>query len=142
MSYKPTKVGGIVLDAKQRLLVVQGRYSGKWSVPKGTLEEEEGYLEGALREIREETGLKLQPCDTDRLEYWGVNRARLYLLQVDRNTPRLRPKDDGEISQAIWLDLGNLNELELIKDSANKMLLAVIRKLSINLEFDYGRNIF
>jgi 8-oxo-dGTP pyrophosphatase MutT (NUDIX family) len=142
MSHKPTKVGGIVLDAKQHLLVVQGKYSGKWSVPKGTLEDEEGYLEGALREIREETGLKLQPCDTDRLEYWGVNRARLYLLQVDKDRPRLRPKDDGEIAKAYWLDLSNLEELEIIKDNANKMLLAVIRKLSINLEFDFGRNMF
>jgi 8-oxo-dGTP pyrophosphatase MutT (NUDIX family) len=142
MAHKPTKVGGIVLDAKQHLLVVQGRYSGKWSVPKGTLEEEEGYLEGALREIREETGLKLQPCDTDRLEYWGVNKARLYLLQVDKNSPKVVPRDDGEISKAYWLNLSDTEELEIIKDNANKMLLSVIKKLSITLDFDFGKNMF
>jgi 8-oxo-dGTP pyrophosphatase MutT (NUDIX family) len=142
MAHKPTKVGGIVLDADDNLLIVQGRYSGKWSVPKGTLEEDETYLEGALREIREETGLKLQPCNTSRLEYWGVNRARLYLLQVDKRRPKLKPQDSGEIVRAFWLNMNDLRAVEKIKDDANKMLLAVLRKLSYNLEFEYGRNMY
>jgi hypothetical protein len=84
----------------------------------------------------------LQPCDTDRLEYWGVNKARLYLLQVDKNSPKVVPRDDGEISKAYWLNLKNTEELEIIKDNANKMLLSVIKKLSITLEFDFGKNMF
>jgi len=142
MSNRPSKVGGIILDANNHLLIVCGRYSGKWSVPKGSLEEGEGYLEGALREIREETGLKLQPCSTTQLEYWAVNRARLYLLQVDQEEPKLKPRDHGEIMDSMWLDMTDLEELERIKDVSNKMLLAVLRKLSYSLNFDYGRKMF
>ena len=142
MAHKPTKVGGIVLDAEDNLLIVQGRYSGKWSVPKGTHEDDETYLEGALREIKEETGLKLLPCNTSRLEYWAVNRARLYLLQVDKRKPKIKPNDNGEIVRALWLNMRDLRMLEKIKDDSNKMLLAVLRKLSYNLDFDYGRNMY
>lgn len=142
MTTNPSKVGGIILDANNHLLIVCGRYSQKWSVPKGSLEEDESYLEGALREIREETGLKLQPCSTSQLEFWAVNRARLYLLQVDNERPKLKPIDKGEIIDAIWLDLNNLEQLERIKDVSNKMLLAVLRKLSYSLNFDYGRKMF
>ncbi len=142
MSYRPTKVGGIILDRDDHLLIVKGKHSGKWSVPKGTLEDNETLLEGALREIKEETGLKLQPCSVKKLEYWAVNRARLYLLQVEKRKPRLRPKDEKEIKMAYWLDLRNLEELEIVKKDANKMLLAVLRKLSYNLNFDFGELIY
>ena len=142
MTCRPNKVGGIILDANNHLLIVYGRHSEKWSVPKGSLEEGEGYLEGALREIREETGLKLQPCSISQLEYWAVNHARLYLLQVDQKQPKLKTRDDEEIINAMWLDMTDLDELERIKDSSNKMLLAVLRKLSYSLNFDYGRKMF
>jgi len=131
------KVGGIILDNNENLLLVFGKYSQKWGVPKGTLEENETYIHGALREIKEETGLELQQPNTSHLEYWSVNRARLYLLKVIKTAPLLKPYDDTEISHAIWLNLRNYQDLQLVKANANKMLLAILKKLSVILGFKY-----
>lgn len=54
--------GGIVLDARGRLLLVQrGKQPGRglWSVPGGRLEAGETAEQAASREIREETGLEV-----------------------------------------------------------------------------------
>lgn len=131
---RPQKVGGIILDRSQNLLIVFGRYSQKWGVPKGSLESGETNLQGALREIREETGLKLNPILARNLEHWTVNRCRLYLLQIDERKPVLMPNDFGEIETAIWLNLNNPYQLKQIKDKSNKMLLSVLRKIEQCLE--------
>lgn len=130
----PIKVGGIILDKNQNLLIVLGKYSQKWGVPKGSLEDDETYLEGALREIKEETGLRLNPVSIRHLEYWSVNKARLYLLQVDEIRPKLKPTDHSEIANAVWLDLSNKKQIERVKESSNKMLLAVLKKIYQTLD--------
>ena len=141
MSERPTngysnniRVGGIVLDGEQNLLIVLGKHSEKWGVPKGSLEEGETFLEGALREIREETGLRLEPESSRKLVYWGVNRARLYILRVDEVRPQLKPHDDIEIEDAEWLDLKDSELVSEIEAASNKMLLSVINKLKRILE--------
>lgn len=139
MTNNPSKVGGIILDGNENLLLVYGKYSKKWGVPKGTLEKNESYLQGAIREIQEETGLGLQCSQTNKkqLEYWSVNHARLYLLKVSEVAPLLKPYDDGEISQAIWLNLRNYEDLQMIKKDANKMLTAILKKLSTILNYKF-----
>ena len=133
-----TKVGGIILDANENLLLVFGKYSQKWGVPKGTLEDNESYLQGAIREIKEETGLGLQcPTTGSSLEYWLINRARLYLLKVTEIAPLLKPYDDGEIDHAIWLNLRNYQDLQLVKSNSNKMLISILKKLSVILNFKF-----
>ncbi len=124
-----SRVGGIILDGNKNLLIVFGKQSQKWGVPKGLREQNESHVDGALREIREETGLNLMPDSIDSLAYWGVNRARLYILQVDDVKPRLHPKDVSEIDDAIWLDLKDEDLVKEVETSANKMLVAVIKKL-------------
>lgn len=54
---KKKKAGVLIFDEKyQKILLVQSK--GKlWGPPKGTLEENETYLECAKRELKEETGL-------------------------------------------------------------------------------------
>jgi 8-oxo-dGTP pyrophosphatase MutT (NUDIX family) len=136
-SRSPTvRVGGIVLDAADNLLIVFGKNSKKWSVPKGSLEGDETFLKGAIREINEETGIHLQPDTTHHLHYWAVNRARLYLFRVDQVRPNLNPKDTVEVEKAMWLNLDDTNEISLIEDSANKMLSAVITKLRMQLKVE------
>lgn len=53
-------VGGIVFDARRRLLVVQRAHDpdrGCWSVPGGRVEPGEDDAAAVVREVREETGL-------------------------------------------------------------------------------------
>jgi 8-oxo-dGTP diphosphatase len=55
--------GGVVWrrDGGIEVLVVHRPRYDDWSLPKGKLEKGEGALEGALREVAEETGLRCRP---------------------------------------------------------------------------------
>ena len=54
-------VRAIVLDDRQRMLLVRQRHEGRdiWMVPGGGIEEGENAEEAAIREIREETDLRI-----------------------------------------------------------------------------------
>src|SRR6516164_5752775 len=54
-------VAGVVIDENGRTLVIQRRDNGHWEPPGGVLERDETITEGLLREVREETGLIVEP---------------------------------------------------------------------------------
>ncbi|QYC45784.1 hypothetical protein Nocox_41205 [Nonomuraea coxensis DSM 45129] len=54
-------VAGVVVDDQQRALLVQRRDNGHWEAPGGVLELEEDVVSGLRREVREETGLEVEP---------------------------------------------------------------------------------
>jgi 8-oxo-dGTP diphosphatase len=82
-------VGGIVIDARGYVLLVKRGNEprkGHWSIPGGLLELGESLLEGVKREIREETGLMVEPREivevVDRL-YKEGDRVRYHYVIVD-----------------------------------------------------------
>ncbi len=63
-SNSETTVGALVVDGDGRLLLVRRArdpYGGKWDVPGGFLDEAEHPHDGLRRELREETGLDVEP---------------------------------------------------------------------------------
>src|SRR6266568_6427976 len=58
-------VGAVVVDEGRVLLVRRGRepLKGKWSLPGGMLELGESLTAGVVREVREETGLNVEPIE-------------------------------------------------------------------------------
>jgi 8-oxo-dGTP diphosphatase len=58
-------VGAVVVEGGRVLLVQRGRepLKGKWSLPGGMLELGESLHEGVIREVREETGLLVEPVE-------------------------------------------------------------------------------
>ena len=54
-------VAGVVIDEDARALVVQRRDNAHWEPPGGILERDETITEGLIREVREETGLVVEP---------------------------------------------------------------------------------
>jgi len=102
--YKPytEKVfGTICMTPQNKILLVKGRRSGKWSFPKGHKESGETYLECAQRETLEEAGIDLSghiPVASHRLcvgEY--------YFYEIEEQRPCIN--DAHEIVDVRWMSL-------------------------------------
>ena len=98
--------------AQVRYLLVQGRYSEKWSFPKGHSYEGEGPLACAKREIAEETGKDTLP---DPVEYIRIGYGNYYVF-VCHTMFAPAPRDTGEIMAAEWFTLLEMAHLSLNVD--------------------------
>jgi ADP-ribose pyrophosphatase YjhB (NUDIX family) len=81
-------VGAVIVEAERVLLVRRGAepLKGHWSLPGGLLEVGESLTEGVKREVREETGLLVEPVELieliDRI-HREDNRVRYHYVIAD-----------------------------------------------------------
>lgn len=54
-------VAAVVVDDRDRALLIRRRDNGHWEPPGGVLELDEDILDGLRREVAEETGLQVEP---------------------------------------------------------------------------------
>jgi ADP-ribose pyrophosphatase YjhB (NUDIX family) len=54
-------VAGVVLDGTGRALLIRRRDNARWEAPGGVLELQEPIEDGVRREVKEETGLDVEP---------------------------------------------------------------------------------
>jgi 8-oxo-dGTP pyrophosphatase MutT (NUDIX family) len=80
--------GGIVVRDGSVLLVHRPKYDD-WSFPKGKLEGDESWEDGALREVEEETGLR---CEVGPF----AGSTRYFVLQGPKEVRYYRMTSDGE----------------------------------------------
>ncbi len=80
--------GGIVVRDGSVLLVHRPRYDD-WSFPKGKLEGDESWEDGAIREVEEETGLR---CEVGPL----AGSTRYFVAQGPKEVRYYRMTSDGE----------------------------------------------
>jgi ADP-ribose pyrophosphatase YjhB (NUDIX family) len=82
-------VGAIILDGSRVLLVERGKepLKGWWSLPGGVLETGERLEDGIRREVREETGLVVQPLAVveifERILRDAAGRAEYHYVLID-----------------------------------------------------------
>lgn len=103
--------GGIIFNEDlSKILLIKGRYSGKWGCPKGhhNLQDEDN-LHTALREISEETGYQTK-LRSRLLPNVTIDKVKLYCLLVSE-TADFNITDVHEISEIKWFDIENLKEL-------------------------------
>jgi 8-oxo-dGTP diphosphatase len=85
-SSQPTACALCVRDGQLLLVRRRGEpFRGYWDLPGGFLDEGEHPLDGLKRELREETGLEIEPCDfvgvwMDRYgtDDWSIATINLY----------------------------------------------------------------
>jgi 8-oxo-dGTP pyrophosphatase MutT (NUDIX family) len=117
--YRPRsqKVYGIIcVSTENRILLVRGRTSGIWSLPKGHLKGNELPHECALRELYEETGICLDRSDYRAAKKLYAGEYFIYSID-DEMTPTVR--DTREISEAGWFSIQELKRFHCNVDIVN-----------------------
>jgi 8-oxo-dGTP pyrophosphatase MutT (NUDIX family) len=108
------KINSEQQGANDLYALVQGRYTGKWSFPKGHSNEGEHPLECTIREVGEETGIDTLPEPT---EYLKVGYGNYYLFNLMEPVP-LIARDDKEIMDTKWVTLEEMEHLSLNADAS------------------------
>lgn len=118
----------VVVHAGHVLLVRRGRDPGKglWALPGGFVESSEWTLDACLRELSEETGIKLKSSQLktlikDSFLFDAPNRsargrtysqAYFFRLSDDMPQPKVRRQPEGdEVSEVRWIPLDELRRM-------------------------------
>lgn len=102
------------LDDERLYALVQGRYTGKWSFPKGHSNEGEHPFECTLREVYEETGIEKLP---DPVDYLQVGYGNYFVFNLTEPIP-LIPRDTNEIMDTKWVTLEEMERMSLNADAS------------------------
>ena len=114
-------------DNEIQVLIIR-QVQGHWCFPKGHTEHNETEHETALREIREETGLKIEITDIFRhsLSYSpneGVNKEVVYFIAVN---PHGKEKVQvEELSEIHWVSIHEARQLVTYDNDADLLEKAV-----------------
>jgi 8-oxo-dGTP pyrophosphatase MutT (NUDIX family) len=109
--YQPIDAGGgVVEDEDGRVLMIHRR--GRWDLPKGKRDDEEPMDACALREVKEETGLRQlqlrkKICDTYHIySQQGMRLLKTTSWYAMRGTRKaqLMPQAEEAITEARWVD--------------------------------------
>lgn len=97
-------VDAVVFNTRSQLLLIQRRYEpfkGMWALPGGHVEEGETCQQAVMRELHEETGLKLTTqCligvyDRMGRDPRGDYLSVAYLMAIPNDKMTIRPGDDA-----------------------------------------------
>jgi 8-oxo-dGTP pyrophosphatase MutT (NUDIX family) len=109
--------GGLVYNPKGEILFIYR--NGKWDLPKGGIEKNEGKKEAAIREVEEETGVKnLKIIDRIDKTYHIFKRNGKFRLKITywykmetSFTENLIPQEEEGIEKAVWVQANQVAEL-------------------------------
>jgi ADP-ribose pyrophosphatase YjhB (NUDIX family) len=122
-------VGGVVVHRRRALLIRRGcePHKGQWSIPGGMLELGEELAEGVRRELKEETGLEVEPLQIvaafDRIMREG-KRVKYHYVIVDYvcRVKRGRLKPASDVVDARWVRREEMPQYHL-SEMATKVIL-------------------
>jgi 8-oxo-dGTP pyrophosphatase MutT (NUDIX family) len=102
-----SRVSSIIVATDDKMLMLQRRDNGKWTFPGGHLNDDETHLEGAVRELWEEAGIRANP---DEMILLGSKKTfqnkdiHVYLYKVNSEVkPSAANDPDKEAQKFAWL---------------------------------------
>jgi 8-oxo-dGTP diphosphatase len=102
-------VSGVILDDHGRILLIRRRDNQHWEPPGGVLELDETIPDGLRREIREETGLDIEP-DALTGVYKNMSRGIIALVFRCKITGGYLTAND-EVTAFHWADEADIRQL-------------------------------
>jgi len=103
------KAAGGVVEKNDKILLIHRL--GKWDLPKGKLEKGESKRSGAVREVEEETGVKVVLDDKICSTWHTYTRNRKYVLKKTYwyrmqclNDQQMSPQEEEGIEDVQWMD--------------------------------------
>ena len=93
-------VAAAIVDAQERFLVIRRADNGRWEPPGGVLELDESITDGLIREVREETGVDVQPAALTGV-YKNMRRgivALVFRCEIAAGTASV----SAEVSEIAW----------------------------------------
>lgn len=132
LPYPPTfhTVDAVVVQSAHVLLIRRRALPGKglWALPGGFLDQKEFLIDGAIRELREETRIsvpdsvllgsvvKQKTYDDPHRSQRGrtITTAFMFRLQDRKYLPKIKGSDDAD--KAVWVPLSDLNRNMMFED--------------------------
>ncbi len=121
---KPSQIkrGGIIFLNKSnnfndsKFLVVRGKESGIWSFPKGRIDDNEDEEICAIREVYEETGIKISSLkDKERIRI-GRNTYFIFYVSDINEYNEFNITDTYEVDVVEWKSFSDLKNMTCNKD--------------------------
>ncbi|KAK4748464.1 hypothetical protein SAY87_015050 [Trapa incisa] len=117
-------VGGFVINEHNEVLVVQETFcsptsAGLWKLPTGFILESEEIYEGAVREVKEETGVDSEFVEVIAFRHAhnvAFEKSDLFFICMLRPISTQIMVDDHEIQAAKWMKLDEFVEQPLIQE--------------------------
>lgn len=100
-----TVCGSILISPRNHVLLVRGKYTGKWSFPKGHIQPGETNFECAARETFEETGLLLSPY----FNQIHILSSGIY-FQYYVAEQQCVIQDSNEVDETAWIPFEDLSK--------------------------------
>lgn len=102
---------GVILRYKDEYLIVHQICSGYFGFSKGVLEYKENIITGCVRELQEETNIKIHPSVLTNAQIIRVHfkntRHHYFIIDVNYKYKAI-PNDIQEISECSWVKLEEL----------------------------------
>ena len=113
----------LVYDGNGNILV-ENRKDPSWPgicFPGGHVEPGESFVEAVIREVWEETGLKIENprlCGTKQFQTGKGERYVVFIYKTNRFSGQLHSSEEGEV---FWLSRSDLGKYPLVPDFENML---------------------
>ena len=116
--YKGRGAGTIVVDSEGKILVGVDTHSGKLSIPGGHVDPGETFLQGAIRELEEEAGIKaLGTKEIGHFKHAG-NDNKVFIVTSFEG----KPKDTKELKNVKFIEPHIIADDRMLRDCCKEAL--------------------
>ncbi|KAH8306554.1 hypothetical protein KR018_011965 [Drosophila ironensis] len=134
-------VGGLVVNDQDEVLVVTDRYAmipDSWKLPGGYVEPGENFVEAAIREVAEETGIKTEFRSMVSLRHThggNFNCSDVYIVMALKPLNLELKPCEREIARAKWMPIQEYMQHPQVHETNRKFLATYLdyKKRNVNI---------